>query len=152
MGRTSAAVGIAMACLVGSASAGPTTGQIRGKVTDKDGKPLENVTVTLVGSATSGRPTLTDENGEFRFFHLNPGHYTVWADEHGPRVAWRGVGVRPGTTSRVTITVRTSSERDELDLFAPDLENGVCEEPPPVPPGEPRAGIVSPSCRASART
>jgi hypothetical protein len=150
MGRTSAAVFL-LACLTGAAVAAPTTGHIRGRVTDPDGKPLENVTVTLVGSATSGRPTTTDEHGEFSFFHLDPGHYTVWADEHGPRVAWRGVGVRVGRTSKVTITVRTASSKDEHDLFAPELEGGVCEEPPAVAPDPtPRAGAAW-LCLPSAR-
>jgi hypothetical protein len=120
----------------GAAFAAQTTGQIQGLVTDKQGKPLENVTVTLVGPTTSGRPTTSDEHGEFRFFHLNPGTYSVWADEDGPRVAWRSVGVRVGVTSHVTLIVRTP-EGDECDPDDPDPDG--CEEvAPPAPAGSPK--------------
>lgn len=147
MGRASTAVAVLLAVFAGAVAAAPTTGQINGRVTDKDGKAIENVTVTLVGATTSGRPTTTDERGEFRFYHLNPGHYTVWADENGPRVAWRGVGVRAGAASRVTITLRTS-DKDESDLFAPELEGGQCDDAPP-----PHAAKSAPQqCLASARS
>ncbi len=150
MRRTSKNVLLFFAALLCAAvvSAVPTTGQISGRVTDQDGKAVENVTVTLVGANTSGRPTTTDERGEFRFYHLDPGHYTVWADEHGPRVAWRGVGVRAGGASRVTITLRLRTDKDESDLFAPDLEEHQCDEQP-----SPRASRLAPaSCLASARS
>lgn len=135
MGRALAA---AMALLLGAgaAFAAQTTGQIQGVVTDKAGKPLENVTVTLVGPTTSGRPTTSDEHGEFRFFHLNPGTYTVWADEHGPRVAWRSIGVRVGVTSHVTITVRMPVDDDQCDPDDKDVD--ACDEPPPPPSRSPK--------------
>ncbi len=147
MGRASTAVAVLLVACVGAVAAAPTTGQINGRVTDTEGKAIENVTVTLVGATTTGRPTTTDERGEFRFYHLDPGHYTVWADENGPRVAWRGVGVRAGTSSRVTITLRTS-EQDESDLFAPELEGGQCEDASP-----PHAAKSAPAlCLSSARS
>lgn len=137
MGRTLAAIVLALLFGADAAFAAQTTGQIHGLVTDKAGKPLENVTVTLVGPTTSGRPTTTDARGEFRFFHLTPGTYSVWAEEDGPRVAWRSIGVRVGVTSHVTLSVRTAGA-DEHD--APELDDGGCGEPPSPPPGSPAPG------------
>ncbi len=125
MGRTSV-VSVLVALLAGAASGAPTTGQIHGRVTDKEGNPLEKVVVTLVGPTTTGRPTTTDAAGEFRFYYLDPGNYTVWADEQGPRVAWRSVGVRVGVTSRVILTVRTAAD-DECENDDPDGE--ICIKP-----------------------
>lgn len=139
MERKLAAMAASLLLVAGTAFAAQTTGQIHGLVTDKDGKPLENVTVTLVGPTTSGRPTTSDEHGEFRFFHLNPGTYSVWADEHGPRVAWRSIGVRVGVTSHVTISLRTPADDDRCE---PDVHDGEsCDEAPaPAPAACPKGG------------
>jgi hypothetical protein len=79
---------------------------------------LSGVTVTLVGPTTSGRPTTTDVHGQFRFLQLQPGKYTVWAEEPGQRAAWRGVLVRTGTTTRVTLGVRTDPDSRVCPLDA----------------------------------
>lgn len=82
-----------------------TTGHIEGVVLDREGHPLDGVTVTLVGDMTSGTPTVTDEHGQFRFVALHPGSYTVWSEEHGPRAVWRSVAVSSGMTSKVSLTL-----------------------------------------------
>ncbi len=90
-----------------------TTGHIEGVVTDPAGHPLDGVTVTLVGNMTTGTPTVTDERGHFRFVALHPGSYTVWSEEHGPRVVWRSVAVSSGMTSKVSLTLRDDQAADE---------------------------------------
>lgn len=140
MARTLAATAVGWLLVAGTALAAQTTGQIQGLVTDKEGRPLENVTVTLVGAATSGRPTTSDAHGEFRFYHLKPGTYTIWADERGPRVAWRSVGVRVGVTSHVTLTLRTPTDDDECG--ATEHDGGAGDEhaaPAPETPPQTRS-------------
>jgi iron complex outermembrane receptor protein len=102
-----------------------TTGHIEGVVLDREGHPLDGVTVTLVGNMTSGTPTVTDERGQFRFVALHPGSYTVWSEEHGPRAVWRSVAVSSGMTSKVSLTLSVGQAPaecpfDDLLVSAPD--------------------------------
>lgn len=67
---------------------------IRGKVLDPGGEPVANAMVTVQNPARmhgrasmrwgiGGRPGMTDENGDFRLFGLEPGKYLVLATTGG---------------------------------------------------------------------
>src|SRR5262249_10930490 len=58
-------------------------GRIHGTVTDTTGAPLPGVQVTLAGSNSFQRSTLTSEKGEFWFRDIGPGRYEVTASLSG---------------------------------------------------------------------
>ena len=59
-----------------------TTGTVHGIVTDRDGQPVPEATVSLDALAVDGerQETSTDDTGHFRHTDLTPGHYSVTAD------------------------------------------------------------------------
>ena len=57
-------------CLAGAFSFAQDYGAVKGTVTDSEGNPLPGVNVTLTGSKTPPRTTVTSEKGNFRFLNL----------------------------------------------------------------------------------
>ena len=57
------------------------TGQVKGKVADASGKPIEGATVTIEGSDSGGRKftVKTNKSGEFIQIGLQPGQYKITA-------------------------------------------------------------------------
>jgi outer membrane receptor protein involved in Fe transport len=55
-----------------------TTGSIEGMVTDPDGRPVPNATVTITGTnLISPQTAQTDDEGRYRVLNLPPGRYSV---------------------------------------------------------------------------
>ncbi len=71
----------------------PTTGEITGKVTDKNGNPLFTATVNLVDVGDS---VITDKNGTYRFPNVRPGSHTVGVNAAGYLNSERTVTVIAG--------------------------------------------------------
>jgi tetratricopeptide (TPR) repeat protein len=68
--------------LVATAAPGyAQTGQIKGKIVDASGKPIEGASVTIEGSDSGGRKftVKTNKNGEYIQIGLQPGQYKVTA-------------------------------------------------------------------------
>ena len=85
----------------------PTTGRIKGIVTDSAGEPLRDVFVTLVESATRlRREKYSDRFGDFSFGFLEPGEYGLTIEKLGysPRRISR-IPVRPGGDVQVRSTL-----------------------------------------------
>ena len=61
------------------------TGQVKGKVVDADGKPVEGAVVTIEGTDSAGRKfTLkTNKSGEFIQIGLTVGNYKITAEKDG---------------------------------------------------------------------
>ena len=59
------------------------TGQVKGKVVDANGKPIEGAVVTIEGSDSGGRKftVKTNKSGEFIQIGLQPGQYKITADQ-----------------------------------------------------------------------
>ena len=59
------------------------TGQVKGKVVDANGKPVDGATVTIEGSDSGGRKftVKTKSNGEFVQIGLQPGQYKITASK-----------------------------------------------------------------------
>ena len=59
------------------------TGQVKGKVVDANGKPVDGATVTIEGSDSGGRKftVKTKSNGEFIQIGLQPGQYKITASK-----------------------------------------------------------------------
>jgi tetratricopeptide (TPR) repeat protein len=57
------------------------TGQVKGKVVDANGKPVEGAVVTIEGSDSGGRKftVKTNKNGEYIQIGLQPGQYKITA-------------------------------------------------------------------------
>ena len=79
--------------------------QVGGGVS-KDGKPLANAPVILMGGSAGMRMSATDENGRFTFEGLDPGDYTVLV---------QGSFLGSGATSR-KVTVGSDGKVPEVNL------------------------------------
>jgi len=73
------AVGLAFVAAPASAQ----SGQVRGKVVDAKGQPVEGAKITIVNVETSGRKleTKTNKKGEYIQIGLQPGRYTISASK-----------------------------------------------------------------------
>jgi tetratricopeptide (TPR) repeat protein len=67
------------------APASAQSGQVKGKVVDAKGQPVEGAKITIVNVETSGRKleTKTNKKGEYIQIGLQPGKYTITADKDG---------------------------------------------------------------------
>ena len=75
--------------------------QIHGVVRGLFGAPLENIQVTLTPPET-GRTTVTDANGEFRFDSLPRGPYRLDVHGDGLRALTQTVAVEPGAQREIS--------------------------------------------------
>ena len=73
------ALGLALVAVPASAQ----SGQIKGKVVDAKGQPIEGAKVTIANVETSGRQleTKTNKKGEYIQIGLQPGHYTITVEK-----------------------------------------------------------------------
>lgn len=97
-----------------------TTGSIEGTVTDQNGAPVPNVTVTVSGPTLQGTQSAqTNGEGRYQIYNLPPGKYTVTVEENAgfgklerpdvtvnlSKTATADLTLLPkGTTAQVTIT------------------------------------------------
>ena len=103
---------------VGNAGAQTLTGTIAGKVTDEQGGVLPGVTLTLTGK-TGSKTQVTDAKGEFRFFALDPGTYSVKAELQGFRTkAQEGLNVGTGKTVDVSFALGVGGVTETVDVVA----------------------------------
>lgn len=89
-------------------------------------KPLAGAFVTLAGSATGVRSTLSDERGRFQFDSVEPGGYTL-ALQHA---AFDALGLS-GTTTRIRVTDGRDTVRLSTPSFA-SLWRFECSGAPPT--------------------
>lgn len=100
------------------AGAQTLTGTIAGKVTDEQGGVLPGVTVTLTGK-TGTRTQVTDAKGEFRFFALDPGTYSVKAELQGFRAKEQAnLNVASGKTVDVPIALAVGGIKETVEVVA----------------------------------
>lgn len=83
-------------------------GGIEGTVTDRDGKPVAGMRLSIV-SGTTGFPEIaveTDGEGHYRIGGVPPGTFEVAVhDKQGNRVGLESVAVRSGETSTLNFTI-----------------------------------------------
>lgn len=104
-------------------------GVITGKVTDSDGHPLIEETVSISNaepnprSYVTPRTARTDDRGVYRIFGISPGNYKVAAGANEPSPSWGASGFRqtfhPDTTDAsqaTTISVTEGSETTNIDI------------------------------------
>jgi iron complex outermembrane recepter protein len=87
---------------------GQNAGKVGGKVTNADGKPVINATVSLEGTT---RSTRTDADGEFTLEAVEPGEYNliVTSNEYAPQSAAVTIG-GAAASAAVNITLQTLAE------------------------------------------
>ncbi len=73
----------ALAVTAGVAAAQPSTGGVKGQVTDPSAAAIPNATVTVTGANSLVRQARTDPQGQFTVPGLPPGKYTVRVDAKG---------------------------------------------------------------------
>jgi hypothetical protein len=99
------------------------TGNIYGKVTQRDGAVLPGVTVTLSGIGAP-QTFVTDAQGNFRFLNLSPGRYQLKADLAGfGSIVRQGVSVSVGQNVDVQLPLSPSvAESITVSAEAPLLD------------------------------
>ena len=82
LGRLGTCLMAAVVLLALSTPASAQTGMLKGKVTDKDGKPVEGAKVTISAKAVkNSRDVKSNKKGEWIQIGLFPGEYTVTAEK-----------------------------------------------------------------------
>ena len=83
--RTFAICALAVGLALIAAPASAQSGQVKGKVTDAKGQPIDGAKVTIANIETAGRKleTKTNKKGEYIQIGLQPGRYTVTVELQG---------------------------------------------------------------------
>ena len=81
--RTLAIGTLALSLALVAVPASAQSGQVKGKVVDAKGQPIEGAKVTIANVETSGRKleTKTNKKGEYIQIGLQPGHYTITVEK-----------------------------------------------------------------------
>ncbi len=93
-------------------------GVIEGVITDKEGKPLPDVTIEATSPSLKGKLfQSSDENGNFRLSDLPPGTYTATFSLPGFRTVKReGIIVRSGSTTELRETMALVAQEEEVTV------------------------------------
>ena len=97
-----------------------TTGTIVGTVTDKTGAALAGAEVELSNNATNNVTKVTaDENGQYVFTSVSPGHYTLTGAKEGFRKASvAGVNVEVTKSYTINVTLEAGEPRQAVEVTA----------------------------------
>ena len=119
-----------------SANAQVTTGDIRGHVTDTQGKVVPGATVTVTDRAAGrSRTTPTNDSGDYTITQLTPGHYEVSVEAQGfSRAVVQDFELNVGATvnqnfemqpGEVTATVNVTSEGTPVETTTSELGKNI---------------------------
>ena len=97
-----------------------TAGTIAGSVSDDDGKPFPDSSVTLIPEDAQSRPVkqTADDNGVFQFTNLAPGKYQLFAWEEVDEDLWQDPEFRKKYESRATEVTVGASQTQSAQLRA----------------------------------
>lgn len=84
--------------------------EVKGKVTDDQGKPLEKVSVTVKGSS---KGTTTNINGEYEIKNLSPGFYTIVVSSVGYATREQQIYVEGDTPLVLNFTLSLQTKIEE---------------------------------------
>jgi outer membrane receptor protein involved in Fe transport len=124
MRRTIAIVGVMLAIAFGgfvadSAAQGVQYGVIRGTVTDPQGLPVENVTVTASSPAMQGtRATTTAADGTYTFLQLPVGTYELSFETSSFSPARRTTAILLGLTVEQNVQLQTAGVAEQVQVVA----------------------------------
>lgn len=104
----------------------PTTGSVRGVVTDQTGAPLAGAVVSISGPALQGVDNVfTEAGGSYEFDQLPPGIYVLTLSYASAQVSRSNVLVQLGKVARVNLRLRADAgEIIEVRGRAPIVDQG----------------------------
>lgn len=98
------------------------SGELEGRVVDRDGFPLEGATVTEKGS---GATTVSRQDGHFRLLGLEPGALLVQAEKAGERSSATRVVLDPaGTPPPIELVVPSEDEQESVRVAVEGADGG----------------------------
>jgi len=114
---------LSLALLLNSATLGQAGPSLKGTVTlGESGKPIHNVLVTILQLK---RTVGTDEQGNYEFQNLPPGHYDIVAHlDRVPDIV-RSVDVTSGATATLDFRVELGGVKEEVTITATGSEQAV---------------------------
>ncbi|HKT81378.1 MAG TPA: TonB-dependent receptor, partial [Vicinamibacterales bacterium] len=115
--RAAVAAALCFTTALGIAAAQTPLGSISGRTTDASRQPLSDVAVEVESANLQGlRRAVTSTSGEFFLPALPPGSYTVTftAQDFQPRTAH--IGVDPGQTSRLDVTLTSAPLKETIEI------------------------------------
>jgi outer membrane receptor protein involved in Fe transport len=104
----------------------PTTGSVRGVVTDQGGAPLAGAIVSIRGAALQGTADIfTEGDGSYQLDQLPPGLYTLTVTQDNAQISRSNVLVQLGKVVRVNLRMREGAgEVIEVQGRAPMVDQG----------------------------
>jgi anti-sigma B factor antagonist len=110
-----------------------TTGNIEGTITDSNGSVIPNATVVLSGDRLlRPQPTISNDDGVFRFGSVPPGKYSVKVEASESYAAFEEneVEVRLSKTTTVDITLRPKGEEATPEVQPEENQKPAQKEEP----------------------
>jgi TolA-binding protein len=132
--RLAAVLAVAAALFFAPPTFAQSTGNVKGRVVDAQGQPVDGAKVTIEFADGMNRKyeVKTNKKGEFIQVGLAPGNYKLTAEKEKLGTASQDTRVRLGGTAEVTITLNPSAtpamsreEAQKLDAFRKVFETGM---------------------------
>ena len=111
-------------------------GTLHGRITDGAGAPLANVLIAVISGQGRVKLGRSDAKGEYAIHDLDPGTYTLWAEQESLSVLERAsLGIRRGQVEPIDIKLSTSRQPPRfapaprslrMDLARLEPGNGMC--------------------------
>ncbi len=97
----------------------PTTGMgiIYGTVTNEEGFPFKNVSVSMTGANSYSRSTKTDEEGYYEFTRLAAGDYTLTYEKNGYQTKTQEVNLEEDETLELETIYMEQTERGTISGY-----------------------------------
>ncbi len=108
-----------------SAQSSPTTGSLRGQVTDPSGAVVTNATVAVQASGGQSHSATTNRSGGYEIGNLPPGKYNVTANAKGFAVfVQNGVDVAAGQAAsfNIALDINVQQEKVNVEAEGPQLD------------------------------
>jgi Carboxypeptidase regulatory-like domain len=109
-------------------------GTLHGRITDGSGVPLAKVLIAVISAQGRVKLGTSDARGQYAIHDLDPGTYTLWAEQESLSVLERAhLGIRRGQVEPIDIKLSASrqppqfapaSRNSRMDLAGLELGNG----------------------------
>ncbi|MFZ0663997.1 MAG: carboxypeptidase regulatory-like domain-containing protein [Acidobacteriaceae bacterium] len=115
---------LALACWPAWTSAhAQTEGSIRGQITDPSGALVPGARLTLRLNQDTARTTLSDEHGNFLFFSVPAGSWSLTVQASGFRYQQRAISLKPGQELTLAIQLEIEVARQRISVSGEDLDS-----------------------------
>lgn len=107
----------------GSVWAQANPGAITGTITDPAGALVPSAQVTLTSTAQQPQTVASDPRGAFHFPGVTSGRYTLTVQARGFRTEQRTIGLQPGQTLRLAISLQIEVQRQQVAVTGEVLDS-----------------------------